>query len=254
LLSAAIFVTEWYYKKSLGVSVIVCLSLALFTLFYFSRAVVSPTRKLIFWCSIAALITVIALSRQASLTPYLSGIVPKLAIIGVIFAIPWVFLTKKARPTLKAYLRFMSYVVVLGAFVLSLAYSANRLTLAYDSNWSPIALEKTSAYLKSHTRSTDSVMSGAVIWELQALRKPFLGISHPLAFENRISKEERENLEAAINENPPGVIILDSFTEKTYFRQIPWLWNFLSSKYDLVYTAQPARKPVQIFQQKSKHS
>jgi hypothetical protein len=149
-------------------------------------------------------------------------------------------------------MEFMSYFVVLGTLVMSLAYSARLLSFSYDSTWSPIALEKTSEYLKNNTRSTDSVMSGAVIWEFQALRKSFLGISHPLSFEHRISEQERERLEAAIKENPPEVIILDKYTERTYFRQIPWLWDLLSSNYNLVYTAEPAKKPVLIYQQKGR--
>jgi hypothetical protein len=97
-------------------------------------------------------------------------------------------------------------------------------------------------------------MSGAVIWELQSLRRPFLGISHPLGFEHRrVSEKERGSLEAAIRAKPPEVIILDGFTEKTYFRQIPWLWDFLHSIYGLVYTAEPARKPVQIYQKTGKY-
>ena len=252
LLSAILFVAEWYFKKDLGGSLIVCISLALFTLFYFAGTFISPTRKLIFWCSIATLIIIITLLRQAPLTPYLSGIVPKFAIIGVIFCTPWVLLSKKTRPKLTEFVRFTSYFIALGAFVLSLTFSVHRLTLTYDSNWPPNALENVSAYLKSHTRSTDSVMSGAVIWELQALRKPFLSISHPLGFEYKISQKERERLEAAIKTKPPEVIILDGVTEKTYFRQIPWLWEVLNSMYNLVYTAEPAKNPVKIYQQKSK--
>jgi hypothetical protein len=95
-------------------------------------------------------------------------------------------------------------------------------------------------------------MSGAVIWELQSQRRPFLDISHPLKFEHSISEKDRENLEAAIRAKPPEVIILDGFTEKTYFRQLPWLRNFLSSRYDLVLTAEPARQPVRVYKQKGK--
>ena len=252
LLSAIIFVAEWYLKKNLGASIVVCLPLVLFTFFYFSRTFGSKSRRLIFWFSLAALIIIIILSRQAPLIPYFSGIVPKLAIIGAILAIPLALLTKKNRPTLKEYMKYMSYCVALGAFTLSLSYSAKKLPLSYESVWSPDALEKTSVYLKNHTFSNDTVMSGAVIWELQAQRKPFLGISHPLSFEGRISAKEHESLEAAIRSQPPEVIILDSRTEKTYFRQIPWLRDFLSSRYNLVYTAEPARQPVLIYQQKGK--
>jgi hypothetical protein len=152
--------------------------------------------------------------------------------------------------TLKGSMKFVSYVVVSVAFVLSLFFSTNILSFSYDSVWSPGALKKTSDYLKSHTLPTDSVMSGAVIWELQALRKPFLDISHPLGFEYRISEKERERLETAIKDNPPEIIILDGYTEKTYFRQIPRLWNVLGSKYNLVSIAEPSKKPVLIYQQK----
>ena len=250
LLSAIIFVAESYFKKNLGASISVCLPLVLFTFFYFSKTFESNSRRLIFWLSLSALIVIIILSRHASLIPYFSGIVPKLAIIGFILIIPLALLSKKNRPTLKEYIKYMSYCVALGAFALSLSYSAKKLPLSYESVWSPEALEKTSAYLKSHTFLNATVMSGAVIWELQAQRRPFLGISHPLAFEHRISEKERERLETVIRTEPPEVIILDSRTEKTYFRQIPWLWNFLSSRYNLVLTAEPARQPVKIYQQK----
>jgi hypothetical protein len=251
-ISAISYLTQSYFNEYLGVSSIVYLSLALFTLFYFAESFEFTNRRGVFWFSIAALCIAIVFSRLAILRPYLSGIVPKFAIVAVIFAFPWVLLSKRNRPKRKEYLRFALYFVALGAFFLSLSYSSNRLTLKYDSNWSPSALEKTTAYLKSKTRSYDTVMSGAVIWELQAQRRPFLDISHPLEFEHGISDKDREDLEAAIRTKPPEVIILDGFTEKTYFRQLPWLRNFLSSRYDLVLTAEPARQPVRVYQQKGK--
>lgn len=249
--SAVLFFAIPYFKAIMEEGIMVCLFLALFTLFYFARDFESSTRRLAFWFFLAALIVMIVFSRQPPLTLFLSGIVPKLAIIGVIFVVPWALLRKRNRPTLKEYIKFMSLAIVLGAFVLSLVYSAKRLTISYDSVWSPGSLEITSAYLVNHTRSNDTVMSGSVIWELQALRRPFLGISHPLAFEYQISEKKRERLEAAIRAKPPEVIILDGYTEKTYFRHLPWLWDFLSSRYNMVRIAAPAKYPVKIYQQKS---
>jgi 4-amino-4-deoxy-L-arabinose transferase-like glycosyltransferase len=248
--SAIAFVAESYFKENLGAGIMVCLALALFTLFYFAEVFESTIRRLVFWFSFAALIVIIALSRQTPLISYLSGIGPKFFLIGAIIIIPLALLTKGSRPTLKEYVRFMAFFVVLGAFALNLTYSANRLTLAYDSVWSPVSLEKTSAYLKDNTQSNDRVMSGAVIWELQAQRKPFLDISHPLSFKNRIQEKDRKNLEAAIRTHPPEVIILDSYTERTYFKQVTWLRDFLSSRYNLVLTAEPARHPVEVYQLK----
>jgi len=249
-IAVVIFFMVPHFKEIIGQGVMIGLTLALFTMVYFAGDFESRSRKFVFLFTLTALAVIILFSRQGQLAPYLSGKVAKLAIILIIFIIPWMFLAKSVRPTIKGYLRFLSFSLVLGAMVLSLTYSASRLTLAYDSNWSPLALKKTSAYLRDNTQSNDTVMSGAVIWELQALRKPFLGISHPLSLEGRISEKERERLEAEIKANPPEVIILDSFTEKTYFRQVPRLRDFISLRYELVYTAEPARHPVQVYRQK----
>ena len=101
-----------------------------------------------------------------------------------------------------------------------------------------------------NTRKTDTVMSGAVIWELQALRKPFLGISHPLIFEHQIPEKYRERLKDASKVELPAIIILDGYTEKTYFRQVPWLQYHLSSEYNMVFTTDQARYPIQVYQRK----
>ena len=150
------------------------------------------------------------------------------------------------------HIRFAALSFALAAFVVSLTYSTNLLGLRYDSLWSPQSLENTSAYLRAHTKTTARVLSGAVIWELQAQRRPFLNISHPTAFESKITRTEKEIIETALTTEPPEVIILDSYTEKTYFRHIAWLNEFLHSKYQLVYSAGPARtSPVETYRLRS---
>jgi 4-amino-4-deoxy-L-arabinose transferase-like glycosyltransferase len=227
------------------------LTIALFTLFTFVWKFESSTRRLVFISSLLAIAALILLARQPLLQPYLSGTLPKLVMVAVIFSLPLVLLGKKVRPTLNGHARFMSISIVLGAFALSLSSSAAILNLAYDSPYSPQSLEKTSAYLKKHTQPTDTVMSGAVIWELQAQRRPFLNISHPLKFEPEISEEEKEALEfvqRTILTHPPKVIILDGYTERTYLRRIPWLTDLLNTAYTLVITAGPARYPIEVYQ------
>jgi hypothetical protein len=250
-LSIIVFFITPHFKELIGEGIIVCLTLALFTIAYFLSEFKSRSRRIAFLLALAAGTLVILFSRQAPLASFLSGPASKLAIIVVIFIVPWIFFTKNVRPTIKEYLRFISFSVVLSAFALSLFYSANRITLAYDSRWSPRAVEKTAAYLKKYTRTTDTVMSGAAIWELQALRRPFLGISHPLIFEHKIPVKYRQRLEAPKNVKLPEIIILDGYTEKTYLRQLPWLRDQLNSEYKKVFTAEPARRPVQVYQQKN---
>jgi hypothetical protein len=104
-----------------------------------------------------------------------------------------------------------------------------------------------SASLKAQTRVTDEVMSGAVIWELQALRRPYLNISHPLRFESGMAEDEKQRLASAILTQPPEVIILDGYTERTYFRQLPWLADVLQSKYEMINSVGPAKYPVIVY-------
>ena len=77
-----------------------------------------------------------------------------------------------------------------------------------------------------------------------------MGISHPLGFEHQIPEKYRESLEDASTIDLPEVIILDGYTEKTYFRQLPWLRDHLNTKYKMVFTAEPARHPVKVYQKK----
>ena len=237
-----------HLKEFIGAGIIVSLTLALFTMIYYSTSAVSLFNRLGFLLSLTAVSIIIVFSRHAILAPYLTGIAPKMAILMIVFIAPWIFLTKDARLTVKEYLKFISFALVLGAFALSLTYSANRLTLKYDSVWSTAAVERTAAYLKNNTSPTDTVLSGAVIWELQALRKPFLDITHPLGLEHQIPEKRRERIETAIRDHPPQVIILDGYTERTYLKQVSWLSNLLRLKYRSVHTAEPARYPVQVYQ------
>jgi 4-amino-4-deoxy-L-arabinose transferase-like glycosyltransferase len=238
------------YGKGLGMRFYLPLSIAFFTLFYFIGGIKSSQRRFVFMSTITIGIIIVAVTAFIPMKSFFLDRVTKFTVLCIIIFVPFFFLRKGGRSVIKEYARFMSFTIVLGAFVLSLAYSTNRLTLAYDSNWSPESLEKVSKYVKKNTRSTDTIMSGAVIWELQAQRKPFLDISHPLKFEEWITERERERLETGIRTYPPEIIILDGYTEKTYFRQVPWLWNFLSFRYDLVHTAEPARHPVKVYRQK----
>ena len=246
-LSHIFFFIQSNYKPSIGSVQYASVGIALFTLFTFFRTFRSSTRRLFFASILLATVVLILVSRQAPLTPYFSGIVPSLAIIGSLFVVPWALSPKESRPSVERYVKFISLAVVLGAFVISLVHSANRLNVTYDSPWSPESLEKTSSWLMAHTEVNDTVMSGAVIWELQALRRPFMNISHPLSLAAEISEKEKQRIGSAILKQPPETIILDSNTEKTYFRQFPWLTDFLYSNYKLVHTAGPAKYPVGVY-------
>ena len=132
----------------------------------------------------------------------------------------------------------------------NLVYMANRLHLKYDSNWSPAAVAQVADYIAQNTRPTDTVVSGAVIWELEAGRRPFMKISHPLEFSFTIPEERRASLENTLVRDPPKIIVLDGFTEETYFYQVPKLPDLIQASYDPVLTVENARLPVIVYRRK----
>jgi 4-amino-4-deoxy-L-arabinose transferase-like glycosyltransferase len=251
-ISAIFIFAESSFKFSLGAGVYACISVAIFALLYFARTYESRRRWIVFILILSLTILIILATQLTPLKPYFAGIIPKLVVAGLIIVIPFALLGKKRSVMYRDYIRFATLSFALAAFVVSLTYSTKLLGLRYDSLWSPQSLESTSAYLRAHTKTTARVLSGAVIWELQAQRRPFLNVSHPIAFEKEITQTEKEILETAVTTEPPEVIILDGYTEKTYFRQIAWLNEFLHSKYQLVYSAGPARtSPVETYRLRS---
>jgi len=119
--------------------------------------------------------------------------------------------------------------------------------LPYESTWPPQSVEKIASYVKAQTRDTDEVMSGAVIWEFQASRRSFQMISHPLAFQYGMPEGKKVAIERAAMTRPPKVIVVDSYTEKIYIRQVPRLEELLHARYQFVTDAGPASQPVRVY-------
>jgi hypothetical protein len=62
-----------------------------------------------------------------------------------------------------------------------------------------------------------------------------------------LPENEKEDLRLALATRPPKVIILDGYTEKTYFRQVPSIRELLQARYELATTVEPANYPVLIY-------
>jgi len=245
-LSAGLFFIESHYEI-IGIGYHASIAVALFALFSFMWSFESSARRLVFLISMVSILGLILFSRQPPLEAYFSGTVPSLVMIGIIYSATWLIIEKKVGVSLAGYGKFVCTSILLASFVVSLSYSANLLNLAYDSVWSPQSVEKAAGYLKAYTANDDEVMSGAVIWELQALRMPFLTISHPTAFIGGMSEKKRESIRNGMRSHPPKVIILDGYTEKTYLRRLPWLTELLEARYRLLATVGPAKYPVDIY-------
>lgn len=231
-----------------GMGIYGSIAIAVVALLSFIGTFESSTRRFFFALSLLAIIAFIVVPRQTLLKAYLSGPLPSLGMIGVIYGVTWLYLNGKGRPVLGAYRRFVALSIATAALVLSVSYSALLLNVAYDTPWSPESVKNVAAYLLAHTGPDDEVMSGAVIWELQAARRPFHMVSHPLHFMFDIPEEQRQALILALSTHPPKVIILDGYTEKTYIRQIPSILELLRDKYELAATGEPAKFPVRVYQ------
>ncbi|HEV8620721.1 MAG TPA: serine hydrolase, partial [Nitrospiraceae bacterium] len=207
----------------------------------------SLTRRSIFVAVLLAVVAFILVSRQIPLKAYFAGPVPSLIMIVLIYGLTWVLLRQMARPSLRNYGKFVRLSIVLASFVVSISFSAHLMDLTYDSTWSPQSVEKIASYLKTQTSHADEVMSGAVIWELQAQRRPFHMVSHPLGFEYGISEGKKAAIELAAATRPPKAIVLDGNTETTYMRHIPSLMELLEAKYRLLATVGPASYPIRVY-------
>lgn len=142
---------------------------------------------------------------------------------------------------------FVSYSLLVSTAMLWLGTSQAEIDRTYDGVWSPEAVREVAAYLEEVTEPTAEVMSGAVIWEFQAQRRPFMLISHPLSMRPRTTPERRRQIEERMRERPPEVIILDGYTEQTYLSAVPMVGESLETEYELRRVFRGARYPVEVY-------
>lgn len=118
---------------------------------------------------------------------------------------------------------FATYSFVVSSLFLTLSESGVRLSLDYHSVWSPGTLPEVTDLLERHTGAEDAVLSGAVIWQLQANRPPFADLTHPLAPIAGRPWFEIRRLRGELRTSPPPAVILDGYTEQTFSVVLPEL-------------------------------
>jgi 4-amino-4-deoxy-L-arabinose transferase-like glycosyltransferase len=247
-LAAVVFFVQARYEQLFWKGHHASLAVALITLFTFTHVFRSVVRRSAFVIVLSIIIVFIVISQQV---PYLFFSVPSTVVIAAIYCLTWILLWKRDQPALADYGRFVCVSMALAALAVSVSFSATLLGLPYDGVWSPNSVRIIAADLKAHTSHHDEVMSGAVIWELQASRKPFQLITHPLQFQGGMSPIQQAVIERAVQARPPKVIILDGFTEQTYFRA-PLLRELLNAKYQFVTLGEPSvfGEPVKLYRLK----
>lgn len=141
----------------------------------------------------------------------------------------------------------MAVAGIVGAGAVGIPYGARVLGPAYDCIWSPETVSRVVEVVRAQTGPTDEVLSGAVIWEFEAGRRPFANISHPLGFEGGLREHARAGILERLRTHPPRLIILDGYTEKTYLRHVPDLGRLMAGSYDFVEEVSGSKYPVKIY-------
>jgi hypothetical protein len=150
--------------------------------------------------------------------------------------------------------RARSFPAYLGIVLLaaSIAYSfgaAERVVRPdYETPWSPDAVREVVGYLRAHSRPADEVMSGGVIWEFQADRRPFAQVSHPLELAvGGVPAEQLSLLRSRWVTQPPRIVVLDGYTQRTYGTAVPDFTRTLNERYSLVDSATGSRYTVSVY-------
>jgi len=126
-------------------------------------------------------------------------------------------------------------------------HTATILSPAYDSVWSPQTVAQVLQAVRAHSAPDDEVLSGAVIWEFETGRQPFARVTHPLGFDIDFSREDAERLVGQFIRRPPKLVVVDGYTEKTYFQYMPQLRPLIAAAYAPVATVAGSKYPVTVY-------
>ncbi len=243
----AIFLVQPHYEYLFSMGQYATIGIALTAIFSVTSRSMPKLRHLVLLATLTVLFIVVIVSRHPPLDVFLSGRIPSVFMIVVFYVTVAVGWAGATRDWVSHYLRFIGVSVVVGSLIVGVSYSSLLLSVRYDSVWSPQAVCEAAEYLRENTVHGDEVLSGAVVWELEASLRPYMDISHPLAFMIGISRKKLDRIEAGLVANPPKIIVLDGYTEQTYFRWVRDLPDLLRTRYELKATVGPARYPVMIY-------
>jgi hypothetical protein len=137
--------------------------------------------------------------------------------------------------------------MLLSLSTVSIAFAAQQMGPDYDSTWSPDSLESVVTQIQLYSRPQDEVMSGAVIWEFESGRKPFMNLTHPLSYLEALPTELHSQLVNRLLQRPPKVVVLDGYTEKTFLKHLQELPPLLNSHYEHVSQILGSRAPINVY-------
>ena len=127
--------------------------------------------------------------------------------------------------------------------VVTAGYSGWLIGPKYDSVWAPKTVSEVVKVLKSNGEQGDVVLSGGMIWQLEANFRTFSNVAHPTEFQ----KKKYRNFEIEFEQQRPRFFIDDGYTQRKYGRYAEFLTNELEQNYRLVADISGSRYPVKIY-------
>jgi hypothetical protein len=142
--------------------------------------------------------------------------------------------------------RFLSAGLLASAGVLTAAYAGRVLSPAFDCDWSPATVAGAVDAIRSVTEPSDEVLSGGMIWALEAERQPFMRLTHPLAYNDGMTGELAGRIARRLETAPPKIIVLDFYTQWAY-GDVPALLPLVRRSYRKVWEFQDVERPVEVY-------
>jgi 4-amino-4-deoxy-L-arabinose transferase-like glycosyltransferase len=199
--------------------------------------------------SIAAGVAIVAAGAGFALTAVAPSDAGRaLRVLALLLALAAAFFAAvPGRPGRAERLAFALLVILGGSALLAYDYSGHRIGVSYYCVWPRSVLGEVASRVRSTSDSTDEVLSGGVIWALEADRHPFLNISHPLSYLDGLTPEERTVIERGLAKRAPRLILLDGYTERTILADSAARKRLLGDRYQAAGLVTGGRFPVRLF-------
>lgn len=149
--------------------------------------------------------------------------------------------------SVREWMAFGALAFLCGTAAGTCAYATGRVGRSFDCVWSPEVLTEVVSLIKGNSAPEDTILSGAVIWEFESGRRPFAMLTHPLALRDSLRDAVPEKVYHALAADPPRLIVVDGYTEQTYFRRLPLIETMLPRDYVLLAEIKGPGRPVQVY-------
>lgn len=200
------------------------------------------------WAAVVAMVLLLlALASSAVGAPVGVRRVLKLASIPTVLAGVYVAAGAAAQQR-RLFLGFSACATFAALVGYSFSRAGSIIDLKYETVWAPETLRTVADIIRRGSGEGDRVMSGGLIWELEAGRRPFANLTHPLGLLRGNSAGQPERLARELVTNPPRFVVLDGYTERTYGVLLPRLGETLAERYQLVADLPGLHYPVRVYQ------